>query len=122
MRGCCQHFESQLDIYSTWMLRLPHPLPACLVLHTATHTTRAQGQATSKSLEVELLRKKLAAADASLASLRGDLQETQQEAAHLRLQVQNMESDAGESQAAAEEQVCCSGGCTQSLLPHCVSS
>lgn len=64
-----------------------------------------QGQASSKGLEVELLRKKLAAADGNTVALRSDLQEAQQEAAELRQQMQAMEAEAGESQAAADEQV-----------------
>lgn len=64
-----------------------------------------QGQASSKGLEVELLRKKLSAADTNISTLRTDLAEAQQEAADLRAQVQDMESQAGESQVAAEEQV-----------------
>lgn len=64
-----------------------------------------QGQASSKGLEVELLRKKLSAADTNISTLRTDLAEAQQEAAALRAQVQDMESQAGESQVAAEEQV-----------------
>jgi hypothetical protein len=64
-----------------------------------------QGQASSKGLEVELLRKKLSAADTNIGTLRSDMAEAQQEAAALRGQVQDLESVAGESQAAAEEQV-----------------
>lgn len=82
----------------------------------------AQGQASSKGLEVELLRKKLSAADSSITALRTDLAEAQQEATQLRQQVQAMESDAGESQAAAEEQVqtlCCGPAmrCVCFLMP-----
>ena len=54
---------------------------------------------------MELLHKKLSAADANICALRADLAEAQQEAGQLRQQVQAMESVAGESQAAAEEQV-----------------
>lgn len=64
-----------------------------------------QGQASSKGLEVELLRKKLAAADGNAAALCADLQEAQQEASELRQQMQAIEAEAGESQAAADEQV-----------------
>lgn len=75
---------------------MPTPFMCCL---------HAQGQASSKGLEVELLHKKLSAADANISTLRADLVEAQQEAGQLRQQVQAMESVAGESQAAAEEQV-----------------
>lgn len=72
----------------------------CVVSHD-----HSQGQASSKGLEVELLRKKLSAADTNINTLRTDLTEVQDEAAALRAQVQDMESQAGESQVAAEEQV-----------------
>lgn len=80
-----------------------------------------QGQASSKGLEVELLRKKLSAADANISTLRSDLAEAQQESAALRGQVQDMESVAGESQAAAEEQVSCAGVCWRRCWLRAVS-
>lgn len=64
-----------------------------------------QGQLSSRGLECDLLRKKLAAADGSLSNLRLDLQESQQEANELRQQMQAMESAAVEAQAAADERV-----------------
>lgn len=81
-----------------------------------------QGQASSKGLECELLRKKLAAAEGNITSLRTDLQDSQQEVVQLRQQAQALESEAGEAQAVAEGQVGWSGwclnalGCTQSSV------
>lgn len=65
-----------------------------------------QGQASNKGLEIDLLQKRLSAAESNVGTLRTDLAEAQQQAAALRAQMQEAEIEAGESQAAAEEQVC----------------
>lgn len=66
---------------------------------------KSQGQASNKGLEIDLLQKRLSAAESNVSTLRTDLAESQQQAAALRAQMQEAEIEAGESQAAAEEQV-----------------
>ena len=64
-----------------------------------------QGQASSRALECELLRKKLAAAESTNTGLRTDLQDSQQQVSELRQELQATESAAGESQQELAEEV-----------------
>jgi predicted nucleic acid-binding Zn-ribbon protein len=64
-----------------------------------------QGQASSKAVECDLLRKKLSAAESSTSALRGDLAERDAEMDALRQAVKDAEAAASDEQEKAAEEV-----------------
>jgi hypothetical protein len=64
-----------------------------------------QGQASSKALECDLLRKKLSAAESSSSALKGDLAERDAEMDALRQAVKDAEAAASDEQEKAAEEV-----------------
>lgn len=64
-----------------------------------------QGQASNKAMDCDLLRKKLAAGESTVASLQSEVLERKQETDELRKKLKNAETTAQEQQQTAAEEV-----------------